>query len=74
MAENQQCKDHSGCMESIKNLQDSDKTQWKHIDTIEAKLPKLVPVWVTIVLMISSALTGSALTFAGMIIKFSGNS
>ncbi len=66
------CDIHSGCLESIKNLEKSDNSQWEHINTIEKTLPKLVPVWVTIVLMVSSALTGSALTFAAMCFKFSG--
>jgi hypothetical protein len=66
------CIGHSGVAESIINLKKSDVEQWEHITKIEAILPKLVPVWVTIILMVMSALTGSALTFAGMIFKFTG--
>lgn len=69
----EKCEAHSGFDVAIKNLQKSDSDQWKHIELIEAMLPKLLPVWVTIILMISSALTASALTFAGMIIKISGS-
>jgi len=68
----EKCDAHSGFDEAIENLKKSDKEQWNHIDIIEAALPKLVPIWVTVVLMLSSAITASALTFAGMIIKFSG--
>jgi len=66
------CDAHSGMIEAIENLKKSDKQQWEHIDIIESKLPKLLPVWVTVILMVMSGLTGSALTFAGMIIKLSG--
>ncbi len=71
--QNNKCKDCSGYTARVENLEKSDETQWEHINKIEATLPKLVPVWVTVVLMVMSGLTGSALTFAGMIIKFSGN-
>ena len=47
--------------------------QWEHINALENALRKFVPVWTTIVLMVGSALTGSALTFAGMIIKFANS-
>ena len=70
----EKCEAHSGFDEAIKNLRKSDVDQWKHIDAIEARLPKLVPVWVTIILMVMSAVTGSALTVAVMFIKFSGKS
>lgn len=56
----------------IGQLQKSDDDQWKHINKFQDALRKLIPVWVTVVLMASSFITGSALTFAGMIIKFSG--
>lgn len=69
----EKCEAHSGFEKSIDNLEKSDVDQWKHIDAIEKSLPRLLPVWVTVVLMVSSALTGSALTFAGMIIRFSGS-
>ena len=59
--------------EQILNLQKSDGDQWEHITGLEKALRRLVPVWTTVVLMAMSALTGSAMTFAGMIIKFAGN-
>jgi len=68
----EKCDAHSGFEKSIENLEKSDTDQWNHINKIEAALPRLVPVWVAIVLMVMSGLTGSALTFAGMIIRFSG--
>ena len=68
----EKCEAHSGLNEAIENLKKSDEEQWDHINKIEEVLPKLLPLWVTVVLMIMSGLTGSALTFAGMIIKFSG--
>ena len=68
----EKCEAHSGFEEAIDNLKQSDTDQWDHINKIEAALPKLLPVWVTIVLMVMSGLTASALTFAGMWMKFSG--
>ncbi len=59
--------------EQISQLKQSDTDQWEHITGLEKALTKLVPVWTTVVLMALSAITGSALTFAGMIIKFAGN-
>jgi len=69
----ERCDAHSGFEKSIENLEKSDVDQWTHINKIEAALPRLVPVWVALVLMLMSGLTGSALTFAGMIIKFTGS-
>lgn len=66
------CKEHSGCMAKIESLQHGETEQWEHINKIEAALPKLVPVWVTIALTVMGAVTGSALTFAGMMFKFAG--
>ncbi len=59
--------------ERIDRLITDTNEQWTHINRLEDLMRKLVPVWTTIVLMIMSGLTGSALTFAGMIIKFSGS-
>ena len=58
--------------EQITQLKDSDKRQWVKINEHDGLFRRYVPVWTTIVLMMASALTGSALTFAGMIIKFAG--
>jgi len=69
----EKCEEHSGCLQAISNLQISGRDLWSHVNAIEAALPKLVPIWVTITLTIMGALTGSALTFAGMISKFTGN-
>ena len=55
----------------IGNLKDSDNNQWKEISKIREFMRKLIPIWVTVVLMALSAVTGSALTFAGMIIRMS---
>ena len=57
--------------EQISQLKESDNTQWEHITGLEKAIQRLVPVWTTIVLMVMSGVTGSALTFAGMIMKFS---
>ncbi len=57
----------------IGTLKDSDNKQWSAIDDLRQFMRKLVPVWTTIVLMVMSAITASALTFAGMMIKISGN-
>jgi len=56
----------------VVNLKESDSGQWAEINKIREFMRKLIPVWVTVVLMIMSAITGSALTFAGMVIKMSG--
>ncbi len=58
--------------EKIRQLEASDKTQWEHINKWNDTIRKYVPVWVTIVLMAMSGITGAALTFAGMMIKFAG--
>ena len=61
-----------GIVESeITNLKDSDKHQWGEINKIREFMRRLIPIWVATVLMAMSAVTASALTFAGMIIKFS---
>jgi len=59
--------------ERINRLVKDTDEQWMHINKLEELMRKLVPVWTTIVLMVMSGLTGSALTFAGMIIRFSGS-
>ena len=69
----EKCEAHSGIEEAIENLKESESQQWKHIDAIEKALPRLMPLWVTVILMVMSGITGSALTLAGMIIKFYGN-
>ncbi len=56
----------------VSNLKDSDGGQWVEINKIREFMRKLVPIWVTVTLMAMSAITGSALTFAGMIIKMAG--
>lgn len=56
----------------IETLKKSDDEQWDAINDIRQFMRKLVPIWVAIVLMISSAITASALTCAGMIIKMAG--
>jgi len=63
------CDVHS---EQIKQLQSSDSKQWDKLNEHDGLFRKYIPVWMTVVLMVMSGLTGSALTFAGMIIKFSG--
>lgn len=58
--------------QQIKQLEKDTDEQWTHINDVEKSLRKLVPIWTTIVLMVMSAVTGSALTFAGMIVRFVG--
>jgi len=59
-----------GIVESeVVNLKDSDKEQQSEINRIREFMRKLIPIWVATVLMAMSAVTASALTFAGMIIK-----
>ncbi len=53
----------------VDNLKDSDRGLWEHMNGLERALQKLVPVWTTIILTIMGGITGSALTFAGMVIK-----
>lgn len=61
----------------IVNLKDSDGKQWADIGKLKEKfdllMRKWVPVWVTLLLTVMGTITGSALTFAGMIIKFAGS-
>jgi len=66
----EKCTAHSGIEEAIENIKKSDSDQWEHITAIEKALPRLMPLWVTVILMVMSGITGSALTLAGMIVKF----
>lgn len=56
--------------EQITQLKNSDKDQWDHITGLEKALTKLIPVWTTVVLTLAGFITGSALTFAGLVIRF----
>ena len=56
--------------EAIDDLKDQDEKQWAELDKIKSALTKLIPVWVGGVLTLAGLLTGSALTFAGVIFKF----
>jgi len=69
MPEKQKCDIHET---KIARLEKDTTDQWTHINKIEDMMRKLVPVWTTVVLMVMSGLTGSALTFAAMIMKFTG--
>jgi hypothetical protein len=55
----------------VNTLVKSDDDQWTAINRIREYMRKLVPIWVTVVLMVASGITGSALTFAGMIVRMS---
>ncbi len=68
-----ECKEHSGITKAVDNLEKSDEQQWEEINGLKKMLSKYVPAWVTLILMVMSGITGSALTFAGMIIKFAGS-
>jgi len=59
--------------QQLKTLEQSDTDQWEHINSTEDALRKLGPIWITVALMVMSGVIGSALTFAGMIIKFAGS-
>ncbi len=56
----------------VETLKKSDNDQWSAINEIRQYMRKLIPVWVTLVLMAMSAVTASALTFAGMAIRMVG--
>lgn len=55
----------------VGTLVKSNDEQWAAINRIREFMRKLVPIWVTIILMTMSAITASALTFAGMLIRIS---
>lgn len=59
----------------VDNLKISDSSQWSAIEKLKEKfdllMRKWIPAWVAFVLMAMSAVTASALTFAGMIIRMS---
>jgi hypothetical protein len=59
--------------ERIERLMKETDEQWTHINKLEDVVQKLIPAWIALVLMVMSGVTGSALTFAGMIIKFAGS-
>ena len=58
----------------LKHLEESDRDQWEHINGLHADIGRLmqrwVPAWVSLVLTVAGFVTGSALTFAGMMIRF----
>lgn len=54
------------------DLKTVDNEQWTAINDIRNFMHKLVPMWVTFVLTAAGFITGSALTFAGMLIKVLG--
>jgi len=60
----------------VDNLKASESKQWTAIEKLRERfdllMRKWVPAWVTFVLMGMSAVTASALTFAGMMIKMAG--
>ena len=56
----------------VDNLKKSEDDQWTAISDLRKFMQRLVPIWTTIVLMVMSAVTASALTFAGMLIKMAG--
>ncbi len=56
----------------VDTLKKSNDEQWGAINDIRLFMRKLIPIWTATVLMAASFITGSALTFAGMVIKFSG--
>ena len=56
----------------VENLKASDEKQWETINDLQKFMRKLVPIWVTVVLTVMGTVTGSALTFAGMVIKMAG--
>lgn len=65
----QDCKVHA---EQISTLKDNDNKQWTKLNEHDGLFRRYVPIWTTVVLTVMGTLTGSALTFAGMIIKFAG--
>lgn len=56
----------------VATLKRSDTDQWEAISDIRQFMRKLIPIWTATVLMAASFITGSALTFAGMVIRMSG--
>ena len=59
----------------VDNLKDSDSGQWTAIEKLKERfdllMRKWIPVWLAVVLTVMGTITGSALTFAGMIIRMS---
>ena len=57
----------------VENLKESDTGQWSSIEKLKERfdllMRKWVPVWVTLTLTAMGTITGSALTFAGMLLK-----
>lgn len=56
----------------VDRLEKDTAEQWMSIHDLEKFMRKLVPVWVTIVVSVLTFITGCSLTFAGMILRFSG--
>lgn len=55
--------------EAISGLKDSDSAQWEAIRTLQTRLP----LWATVILMIMSALVGSALTYAAVVVRLAAS-
>lgn len=55
---------------AIDDLKGEDNKQWAELDKIKEALTRLIPVWVGMVLTLAGLITGSAVTFAGVIFKF----
>ncbi len=56
----------------VQTLKKSDDDQWQAINELRQYMHKLIPIWTALVLTVFGAITGSALTFAGMVIRMSG--
>ena len=56
----------------VETLKLSDIDQWLAINELRQLMHRHIQVWVTVVLMAMSAITASALTFAGMLVRMSG--
>jgi len=54
------CKAHSGVMQDIENLKDSDKRQWVVIEKLQNRLP----VWATLLISVLTFALGVSLTYA----------
>jgi hypothetical protein len=54
------CKEHSGCIAKIENLEKSDTDQWATIHRIESR----PPVWTTVLISVLTFALGASMTYA----------
>jgi len=59
----EKCEDHSGCMQSLRQLEQSDRDLWEAVKKIQSR----PPVWATAVISLLTFMLGCSLTYASIL-------